>query len=989
MAFGGKSKHRSAREAVEEAEHGGEASAPVESSDGGDSSENSSSSSSWASTPPPQNLTADSVYDFYARNLLPAIWASLPLLLSRVGQDVFSYVRLGFEKVVRFLLPWYDERLSSEWAAPNFATLWNQTWAATAGGGPDSQGGNVASENALVQFMLRHFDTNRDGHISASELLHMENYRLPSLPQYVPPHPQTWLSWLPTAWNPMMDWKFGVFLWRSCSGLLLVIAIASVVPGRMHGYSGRLLRWPILVLTYVMIFVELVVYVIIRVVIKVAEGIFANPKHRMLRRKMARATTYGEWYDIAKELDESQGRDKWQRVVDDDTSYRYNWAFIQELMSDMRIARRKNDSLMALAVLQQCTRKNVGGIMSEDMFSYTNTGEPKYVVREFVEEVVTTLRWVTEQARKIPVEPAGTDESNGAVEGKDLTSKRGSVVKDAAYEAKLQRKVKEEKKKIYGSLIEWATLSFLSPGSVPLKGEAHRSVARSSSQPTTQTMQRSSSSDAENDNVGRPMTISSSAESLSAAPVPLPALHREKVKTFLKRARAAYGRTALCLSGGAMMGNYHFGHMRALLECGALPHIISGTSAGSVVAALVCTRTDEEIRRDMRPEVLVDRLKCFSRSWPDRIKSVYQTGNLFDHEEWLELIQWFTCGDLTFEEAYRKTGRVFCVTLSATTKKAPPVLLNYITAPNVTIFSAVIASAAVPGFIQPLLLRIKDSDGVVRNQGENKDQTYWDGSIEQDIPTSGLAEMLNCQFFVAAQCNPHIVPFFYNSKGDVGRPSRWSSGMREDSWRGGFLLSALELYLKSDMRAKFCFLNDLEAAIGFTSTLMTQPTYGGTTTIVPRVVVQDFFKLFANPTLSDLYRYFQGGSVAAYQHCAMIKLHYHTAHALDECLASLEQDEVGCPAIEKPRRRRSQLLAVQALDGNSRKRLGSGADMAYVLTSSVFNTDGNAVNPANGLGSRTESDSSSVSGDDDEYEQGGFDGVECAFTNRRVSTMRH
>jgi len=29
--------------------------------------------------------------------------------------------------------------------------------------------------------------------------------------------------------------------------------------------------------------------------------------------------------------------------------------------------------------------------------------------------------------------------------------------------------------------------------------------------------------------------------------------HRNLVKTFLKRARAAYGRTALCLSGGAMM----------------------------------------------------------------------------------------------------------------------------------------------------------------------------------------------------------------------------------------------------------------------------------------------------------------------------------------------------------------------------------------------------------------------------------------------------
>jgi len=102
--------------------------------------------------------------------------------------------------------------------------------------------------------------------------------------------------------------------------------------------------------------------------------------------------------------------------------------------------------------------------------------------------------------------------------------------------------------------------------------------------------------------------------------------------------------------------------------------------------------------------------------------------------------------------------------------------------------------------------------------------------------------MFNCQFFLAAQCNPHIAPFFFNTKGDVGRPNRWMRGTTEHSWRGGFLLAALEIYLKYSMRAKFHFLNDLEAAIGFTSTMMTQ-TYGGSTTIVPRISFQDYFKV--------------------------------------------------------------------------------------------------------------------------------------------------
>lgn len=59
---------------------------------------------------------------------------------------------------------------------------------------------------------------------------------------------------------------------------------------------------------------------------------------------------------------------------------------------------------------------------------------------------------------------------------------------------------------------------------------------------------------------------------------------------------------------GAMMGNYHFGAVRALLETGLLPHIISGTSAGSVIGAMLCTRTDEELMRELTPEILCSKM---------------------------------------------------------------------------------------------------------------------------------------------------------------------------------------------------------------------------------------------------------------------------------------------------------------------------------------------------------------------------------------------
>ena len=69
--------------------------------------------------------------------------------------------------------------------------------------------------------------------------------------------------------------------------------------------------------------------------------------------------------------------------------------------------------------------------------------------------------------------------------------------------------------------------------------------------------------------------------------------------------------------------------------------------------------------------------------------------------------------------------------------------------------------------------------------------------------------------------------------------------------------------------------------------------FEGTTTIVPRVKLKDFFKLMSNPTLDDMHRYFQGGSVAAYQQVAMIKQHYRVANAIEDCLAILENDNNG------------------------------------------------------------------------------------------------
>lgn len=76
----------------------------------------------------------------------------------------------------------------------------------------------------------------------------------------------------------------------------------------------------------------------------------------------------------------------------------------------------------------------------------------------------------------------------------------------------------------------------------------------------------------------------------------------ENKLAFFNETRHAFGRSALMLSGGGAMGIYHAGVIKALAEQQMIPTIISGASAGSIVAAMVGVRTDDEILQALYPE---------------------------------------------------------------------------------------------------------------------------------------------------------------------------------------------------------------------------------------------------------------------------------------------------------------------------------------------------------------------------------------------------
>lgn len=71
-------------------------------------------------------------------------------------------------------------------------------------------------------------------------------------------------------------------------------------------------------------------------------------------------------------------------------------------------------------------------------------------------------------------------------------------------------------------------------------------------------------------------------------------------------------------------------------------------------------------------------------------------------------------GEYTFQEAYDRTGRIINITAAPMNNYDPPRLLNYLTAPHVCVWSAALASCAIPGMFDAVPLIVKEPNGEFR-----------------------------------------------------------------------------------------------------------------------------------------------------------------------------------------------------------------------------------------------------------------------------------
>ncbi|KAJ9625337.1 uncharacterized protein PV06_07569 [Exophiala oligosperma] len=254
----------------------------------------------------------------------------------------------------------------------------------------------------------------------------------------------------------------------------------------------------------------------------------------------------------------------------------------------------------------------------------------------------------------------------------------------------------------------------------------------------------------------------------------------QEKRQVLSDMRTALGRTSLVLQGGAMISMCHFGVVSALYQQKLLPQIIIGTSTGALVAALIGATTNENL-----PTVLDSmhiNLDSFVRaelrqsnghftSWPGssflatamrRYRRYRTTKHLFDINVLRDCAR-DNLGDITFEEAYAKTGRILNITIAMSEVAGTPQLLNYITAPHVLLWSAVTASIATSkDMYAPVHLLCKSDTGAIRTHFAadfSERGCTRQGTAHPEAPLTRIGELFNVNHFIVSQTRPYVAPF--------------------------------------------------------------------------------------------------------------------------------------------------------------------------------------------------------------------------------------
>jgi TAG lipase/steryl ester hydrolase/phospholipase A2/LPA acyltransferase len=343
-------------------------------------------------------------------------------------------------------------------------------------------------------------------------------------------------------------------------------------------------------------------------------------------------------------------------------------------------------------------------------------------------------------------------------------------------------------------------------------------------------------------------------------------------RRFLKRTARSFGRSALLLSGGASLGLFHLGVIEELQAQGILPRVVTGSSAGSIIAGILATHSDAELALKLEQEHL-----DFEWSRMFGLYDMLKGEGVMDQKLLQRSID-KNIPEMTFLEAYKHSNRILNISVSPTDPHQFPRLLNYLTAPNVLIRRAALASTAIPGLFPPVQLRAKNYAG--KSVAYMPQNCWIDGTVHEDIPKDKVNRLHNINHYIVSQTNPHVVPFLH-----------------EEVEETGLLPFIQDVILKAPMVQVEHFLElvhqhfdipGLSSIIKKAHAVVSQ-TYSGDITIYPERHLLNMGKIFANPGPDQITKLMLEGRRATWPKIERIRNTTQISRTFDSCLKQMSE----------------------------------------------------------------------------------------------------
>ena len=387
---------------------------------------------------------------------------------------------------------------------------------------------------------------------------------------------------------------------------------------------------------------------------------------------------------------------------------------------------------------------------------------------------------------------------------------------------------------------------------------------------------------------------------------------------LLREALQVCGTYALALSGGGMLSAFHVGVVYTLQKQGLLPRVLSGSSGGAIVAAVVCTRDEAELVRffETWPHIDAPLTKLFmsffgAHSLRERMRNLLlRTGFMLPSAGMRNSLR-LLLGDLTFAEAHERSGRVLNVSVSGTRPGEQPRLLNHLTAGEVLVWSAVAVSCAFPGLYAPMPLLAKRNGQFVHWLSPGApapdllstsaasgflQRHFRDGSVDADIPRHALSQLFNVNTLVVSAANPWIWIVLRLRALPLARRLVM---LLEGEIQHLYQQSVLLLSATGATGGLLAFARDLAGAAG--------QEWQGDITIARAPTLRNILASVSNPSAADLAVAFLRGQRATWNHLTQLRA----------MLGSLQ-------CIETATRE----LSRQAQLERNRRRLGGGSGVA-------------------------------------------------------------